>query len=649
MCTSVGTEPHILLTSPQPNDIYSQMDDRRDHQNLMIKSESQDFKRMGLSEPSSGSNRTSASAAAAQQYNPPMSNGGNNKSNNKIKVVNFEGPRSSSSSSLSSSNNKLEESAWTPRTSDSTSTVGEQHALLQQLHVTLNNKNSSESCNHSSNNGGVPSKKSSSSNGGGGTAPHHLLHYQQDDLDNGNNTDTTTYNNQKQQPQPLHEQLFTNLSNELTSLHSSTQQAIQMSYVEQEHVSNDNTVMQLRISYLKRKIGLARQELIAKGGVDGDELLRLSLVKEVDSDLNMTTDESDDDDDRNEKSKNTIEVTYESCKPSDNNNNNHNNYHRSSKLGSINSRKGLPSAAMGERRHSIGSHDGSDAAASATSSIFRITFGGADGMPSRWRAREMEREKSEALAKKKKKKKKAKEIINGVVVRGGVAVAGDNNDGGGSTPENSKEQQLITLKQLVNDRESEISFLEREMMNIDKEKSVLKNEISMLTSTMEQSHIRTINEKEKLIGVIDICQLDNRRLEKELLETSVSLDVMKMNIELLGNELREARNTFLEIQERKIREKSERRRSVQKRGDDGPTSSTNDESQLEDDKPQSNQTSVLRVARERKPGSARNTTALSNSGSSRVSMESVVTMMSALTSDFSDLVDVLEGIDFSPR
>ena len=88
---------------------------------------------------------------------------------------------------------------------------------------------------------------------------------------------------------------------------------------------------------------------------------------------------------------------------------------------------------------------------------------------------------------------------------------------------------------------------------------------------------------------------------------------------------------------------------MQKRGDDGPTSSTNDESQLEDDKPQSNQTSVLRVARERKPGSARNTTALSNSGSSRVSMESVVTMMSALTSDFSDLVDVLEGIDFSPR
>mmetsp|Transcript_29078 Transcript_29078/g.49547 ORF Transcript_29078/g.49547 Transcript_29078/m.49547 type:complete len:111 (-) Transcript_29078:1370-1702(-) len=104
---------------------------------------------------------------------------------------------------------------------------------------------------------------------------------------------------------------------------------------------------------------------------------------------------------------------------------------------------------------------------------------------------------------------------------------------------------------------------------------------------------------------------------------------------------------FIKIQMRKEREKYEyERRRRQRR---------NPPQVNECSTPQSNQ--PLRLARyevpmndkeayqdsgERKPGYARNTTSLSNSA---VSMESAVTMMSALTSDFSDLVDVLEGID----
>ena len=255
----------------------------------------------------------------------------------------------------------------------------------------------------------------------------------------------------------------------------------------------------------------------------------------------------------------------------------------------------------------------------------------------------MEREKTEKLA---SKKSKSNNLVNGRA--GDDDGAGGGNKGGAAAAvtENTKEEQLITLKQLVTDRESEISFLEKEMMMVEKKKSSLENDISMMTSTLEQSKTETENEREKLIGVIDVCQLDSRRLEKELMETTVSLGVNKMNVELLGNELREARNMFIEIQKRKERQKYERKRGQK---------NNIDPSQLKECmEAQSNE--PLRLARYqvpvsdngsgthqgeggRKSGQSRNCASLSSSGTTSGSL------MSALTMDVSDLVDVLDGID----
>ncbi len=449
---------------------------------------------------------------------------------------------------------------------------------------------------------------------------------------------------------PLHQQhddgnTKQSLHNELTSLHTSTHQAIQLSYLEQEHLSNDINKMQSRISYLKRKIGLARQELIAKCGAHmNDELLRLSLVKEVDS-VDMSDDEGGGCGNGEGKD---FEVTFESFKSNEhnlisNNNNSNNNF---IKVGSQNS--GLSSGPS--------SHDDSDVV-SGSSSLFRITFGGIDGMPSRWRNREMERERerSELLAKKNSHGSLVKDewlpnddsdSVAGDETDDDAAAAADDNKDAAAATENAKEQQLITLKQLVNDRESEISFLEKEMMTVEKEKSSIENDISTMTSDMERSKIDAENEKDKLLGVIDLCQLDNRRLEKALLETTVSLGVNKMNIELLGNDLRDARKKFIEFQMRKERKKYERKREQRidipylNEGNSASNNGSNQPLRVQRYEVPINMGSY-RDAGERKPGSARNTTALSNSG---LSMESAVTTMSALTSDFSDVVDVLEGV-----
>lgn len=452
-----------------------------------------------------------------------------------------------------------------------------------------------------------------------------------------NNSDS--HNNNDGDVGPLHHQytattneaLHTHLSNNISTLHTSTQQSIQMSYVEQEHLSNDIYNMQFRISYLKRQIRLARRELIEKcSGEDnnnmGDKLKRLSLVKDVD-------DLSDEEEDGSKKdATNNLERL-------DSKNN-------TLKIGSSSSH--------------TNPDDESDvvSAASPSPSVFRLTFGSGDGMPTRWRNREMEREKTEQLASSKKSESNNNNLVNGTAGdddNDDDGAAGSNKGAAAAATENTKQQQLTTLKQLVTDRESEISSLEKEMMTIAKEKSSLENEISIMTNTMEQSRVETKREKDKLVGVIDVCQLDNRRLEKELIETNISVNVNRMNVELLGDELREARNMFIDIQKRKRkeREKYERRRRRGQRIDPSSHQEVNDECI---DAAQSNE--PLRVARSQVPTANDNEMGTQQqdaasecksrysrtSASSSSSVNTSGSLMSALTMDVSDLVDVLDEI-----
>jgi len=518
---------------------------------------------------------------------PSKSNGGG-----KRNVVNFDFDNRPPTSSQLNESGRTTQATHSESTSSADEPDSQQQQQQQQLQLLHNNSDSSN------NNNGVAGP----------------LHQQ--------------YNDDSTINQPL---LHTHISNDFTTLHASTHQAIQMSYLEQEDLSNDICKMQFRIAYLKRKIGLARQELIDKGGEDmGDELLRLSLVKEVD--LSEDHDDVYDDEDGGEKkdTRNNLETMLERL---DSNNN---------KIGC---------SFSSHNNNNNGPDDESDGI-SAASSLFRLTFGGADGMPSRWRNREMEREKTEKME---IHTSKSNNLVSGTAGdNDGDAAAGSTKvvAAAAAVTENTKEKQLITLKQLVNDRESEISFLEKEMMTVAKEKSSLENEISMMTSTMEQSKAEIENEREKLMGVIDVCQVDNRRLEKELMETTVSLDVNKMNVELLGNELREARNAFIEIQKkkdqkRKDQKRKEREKHERKRGQKiDPSHEVKECTEAQSNEP-------LRVARyqvptdtgahqnasERKSGLSRNCASLSSSGTTSGSL------MSALTMDVSDLVDVLDGIN----
>ena len=431
---------------------------------------------------------------------------------------------------------------------------------------------------------------------------------------------------------PTNEALHTQLSNNISTLHTSTEQAIQMSYVEQEHLSNDIYNMQFRISYLKRQIRLARRELIDKCGGEedsntmGDKLMRLSLVKDVD-DLS-DEEEVDGGNDNNDKKKDAT--------------NNH-----TLKIGSSSSH--------------TNPDDESDvvSAASPSPSVFRLTFGSGDGMPTRWRNREMEREKTEKLASEKSESSNNNNLVNGTA--GDDDNDNDNdgsaggNKGAAAVTENTKQEQLTTLKQLVTNRESEISSLEKEMMTVAKEKSLLENEISIMTNTMEQSKIETERERDKLVGVIDVCQLDNRRLEKELIETNVSVNVNRMNVELLGDELREARNMFTDIQKRKRREreKFERRRRRGQRIDPSSQQEVNDECiEAQSNEPvRVARSQVVPTANDNDMGTQQQDATSEcksrysrNSASLSSSVNTTGSLMSALTMDVSDLVDVLDDL-----
>ena len=441
----------------------------------------------------------------------------------------------------------------------------------------------------------------------------------------------------------LHESLSSELSNKLSSLRSTTQQAIQISYMEQERLSDDINSMQSRITYLKRKIGAARQELITKGGDDmSEKLMRLSLVKEVDS-----VDMSDAGGDNNEKY--DFEVTYEAFKPNDNLN---------TFSGNNASKRGMLSTTLGSHNSELSSaapssHDESDVV-SGSSSIFRITIGGIDGMPSRWRAREIEREKSEKMEV--AQKNSSRNLTKDDVVSSNTtnddndkdvdehAVDDDNHET--ATEKNTKEQQLITLKQLVTERESEISFLEKEMMNVDKEKTCLEDEISAMLRKREESKSGTNMGKGDLCEVIDSCRVHNHKLEKELLEETVALSVKQMNVELLAGELRDARKEFIQIQNIKDREKRESRRQERIGSPFESTSQSSHSSRVVRYEVPTNGFEAKQDAGRRSSGYTRNSSYLSNSS---LSMESVVSMISAISADFGDLVDVLEDIDRSPR
>eukprot|EP00571_Detonula_confervacea_P004971 CAMPEP_0172323554 /NCGR_PEP_ID=MMETSP1058-20130122/49031_1 /TAXON_ID=83371 /ORGANISM="Detonula confervacea, Strain CCMP 353" /LENGTH=386 /DNA_ID=CAMNT_0013039587 /DNA_START=90 /DNA_END=1250 /DNA_ORIENTATION=- len=193
-----------------------------------------------------------------------------------------------------------------------------------------------------------------------------------------------------------------------------------------------------------------------------------------------------------------------------------------------------------------------DESARGSNTSFRLSFmeGAGDGMPSRWRAREQEQ--AESAKQKEEEEKRLQEMaINDE--KNGVNVSSTSS----KTKEMSKEEKL---QDLISKREGEISSLEKGTLSVEQETSSIRDEIFILQKDQQQVQEDFDRERTKLLNEIDQVESDNGKLDYMLVETGVSREETKISIEILANELKEAREQLALIQNERDRQKSERRR-----------------------------------------------------------------------------------------
>jgi len=509
--------------------------------------------------------------------------------------------------------------------------------------------------------------------------------------------------------EPLHKTLYDNFHSDLTSLREATIEALQLSCQEQERLCLKGEELEARIAYMKKKIVLARDELLSKGvlGGDMDDDVRLSLVKEGGDETSSqyelgTLDEGG-------GTENRVNPTPPTNRFSSSREGLHGSFvsKRFSMRSSLHSSqttqlsKGSSAGESHESHASMphmsrssilsmlgasktwldhyanGSSNENDESTGGSTTSFRISFmeGAGDGMPSRWRAREQEREKTEKQKEEEKKRLQKKAL-------------GDEMDGVGMNSttlpkkEKSKEEKL---KDLITEREEEIATLEKRTFTVDQEASSLREGISTLEIDHQQEQGEFERERRELLAEIGQVESDNENMDYMLVETGVSLDEEKIIIEILADELKGAREQLARLQYERDVQRSERRRKERSRRVSGwmrnSVSSlfgleTGEEGKQDEQQPQKSQSaqgqSQGKVARYQVPSDAMqhyqtlvnssddDTSAenldqerdQSGSGSGdnqgldrRRSYASEGTCMSSLTLDSCDLVDILEQLE----
>lgn len=385
--------------------------------------------------------------------------------------------------------------------------------------------------------------------------------------------------------EPLHKTLYDNFHSELDSLRDATIEALQLSCCEQERLCVEGEELEARIAYMRKKIGLARDELLSKG--ETDEGLRMSMVKEGEEEISIssnsmlgTLDETESTEHAEPKptpsmsrknSSGGLHGSFVSKRFSMRNSSLHGSQTTQFSKGSATSEStAMPHMSRQSLIGMLGaSKNWLDSYANSTSnetdpisrdSSVRISFvdgAGGDEMPSRWRAREKEREKT-AKQKEGEERRSQQKVIdkkNGAV------------DGNGSTSslpkkERSKEE---TLQHLISKREGEISSLERRTVSVEQQTSSLRDEVSMLQVDQQQEQSEFERERKKLLEEIDEVEYDNERLDHMLVETAVSVEEKKIIIVILANELKGARDQLAHIQNERDRQRSARRRKKRSR------------------------------------------------------------------------------------
>jgi predicted nucleic acid-binding Zn-ribbon protein len=239
----------------------------------------------------------------------------------------------------------------------------------------------------------------------------------------------------------------------------------------------------------------------------------------------------------------------------------------------------------------------------STSSAPRFSFFDDVGMPSRWKAREMER---------------SKEFEDDEAFDGGEDATPKNED---CSPVNVLATKLQTL---ISQRESEIAVLEKQTKKMEMETTSFHHKMAALQNEHESNMAVSKRERDDLIKSITMLEKENQKLDEQLLETGVILQEKEISRSLLEKQLRDARNQLYMLQSMKKASKNKGKL----------------ESRTSDAQPEQGVQGDLKYKVATFNEEDDNRKSPSRGVQRRGSNNS---MVSALTLDFDDIVDILDG------
>jgi hypothetical protein len=352
----------------------------------------------------------------------------------------------------------------------------------------------------------------------------------------------------------------------------------------------------VQISYLKAKIAAAKTELVLQGKLQPESESRsddrVPMIEEeksgefTASDNALSISDDNDGDSMNIQHQQLADVNRQSAE-------------RINRINSSIETGKPPPRARSSLQDSL--------SASARFSMFDEV-----GMPNRWKARE-------------EKQKQAQDEADD-----------DDEDTKNSTSDKSAkcdapESLLQRLQKLIAQRESEIDILEKQTKKMEEETAVCHNKISEMQKEHESSMAVATRERDALLKGIERMGKENDKLDAMIFETSVLQQEKEISGQLLETELRRARKELYQLQAmKKASKRKNKSNTAESANDDTHGGRTTLQVPL-NDVDDSERRGGGRMARR---GSRR------GSDSSAMSSNS---MMSALTLDFDDIVDILDS------
>ena len=302
--------------------------------------------------------------------------------------------------------------------------------------------------------------------------------------------------------------LFNNFRSELTSLREATKDCLLIFCTDQERLNGDILRMMSRNAYLRRKIGSISTEIPSARDAIGEIPLRNS-IEGVEESNSIGLDELEDASDCTE---NIPKSTTPPTKVTNS------------------------SQEMFDLRQE--KEDG-------WASCFRLSFvdGASDGMPTRWRARNLERAK------------RAKQDREHEKYQGREDNQNQTGGGGGEKK----------IQNLIYERKSEILAMETSAISLDQAISSLRLQKSVLQKEQQHAIHEFKREHLDLRKRINKVEHDNSNLDRMIIETEVSLDEKSISTKILADELKRVRKDLIAAQNERDRLKLVGRRKESSR------------------------------------------------------------------------------------